>query len=620
MRKSGLALAILVLVVLLPIACSRDRIQPPGGGDVDVGQLAEEMNEQLHYHQTLAALAAAMDTTAAMDSVAALLAADPDVDWAINAGTQVNIRWKSGMPGFLLLRAGGRRTDAPILPAPGRPEQGPGAAIEATPSGPYTLPKHRKSLYLAPCYQEFKFWDNDLIETADSVLPAAGFEPFTVVKESDVTLARFLSLAQGQYGIIRLSTHGAAYPDTNNIEEVFYLSGEVVTDASRAANADALANGLLGVTTYYDENRYSFCSPFLRDKLDFGDSKPIVLLGLCFGYLGSWAEDLRMRANAGAVMGWDWEVDARVDSGKMSYLFTDLCDTTLAKPWTLQGYYRSIRPYYMEGSRQITLHYSAADSFAFWSPDELTITGIDPARGAAGEYVFIQGEKLGTTAGTVRFGSTPSTTFGYWTDSVISVQVPEGGQAGTVPVTVSVGGKTSNALDFFYQDELFQRLHGSSYMIFFLEAWHRFDPWDSGSPTIFAQNLQPVIWEGQYFFGERKEATDSSSNRLVLYGSVGRDGRTLSVEYEFADTTLTQDARFETYKKARIVGLPFDDFYGATVHYDVENGPSVQGHVEELVWRRRVYDLGGGVTGGGDYTGTDWEVLPENNRLQVVFQ
>lgn len=629
--KYSIACVLAALSLLALASCTRDRLGSPDGGGADVEQISRDLDEQISYHQQLAGLAAVMDTAAAMDSVASMLSRHPDVDWAVNGGTQVNILWKSGVRGFLLLRAGGRRSSSPGSPMTPHPEaraeghrapsasRVPGADPAASPAAAYTIPKHRKSIYLAPCYTEFRVWDDDLLDAANQQLPKAGYDPFTVVKEQDASLERFRAMDEGQYGVIRLSTHGAAYPDNDNVQHVYYLSGEIVTPESTARHAESIQSGLLGVTSYYDENRFSFCAPYLAGQLNFGDSSPLVLLGLCYGYLGGWEDLFRGTAKAGAVMGWDWEVDARIDAGKMRHLFMNLCDTTLALPWTLQHHYRTITPYYMEGSRQITLHYAAADSFALWKPGELTITRIDPNTGAPGDYVFITGEDLGTTPGVVRFGSIPSTTFGYWTNTTISVQVPQGLPGGIVPVTVSVGGKTSNPLDFFYEDALFDALHASWYMDFYLLADHTWEPWDAGEDDTFAQLLQPIVWDGVNFSGVYRETNDSQRRRITFQGSVGADGRTLALEYEAADTTVNALGRTETYKKARIVGLPFDDFYSGTTHYQATSGEAVQGHVQELVWRRRSYNHGGGITEISDYVSTSWGSAPHRNRLQVIF-
>lgn len=628
-RSIRLGLAVLTLIMVA--SCGRERLDPPSGNGADLEQIAEDLDQQLASYMQLKALAATIDTAAAMDSVAAMVSRHPDVTWAVNAGTQVNILWKSGVRGFLLLRAGGRRSSsqggsaAPYQEtraagAPGLADSRvPDADPAAAPTAAYTLPKYRKSLYLAPCYTEFRMWDDDLLDAANSHLLKAGYDPFTVVKEQDASLARFRTMDEGQYGIIRLSTHGAAYPDTNHIQHVYYLSGEVVTPASTKQHAEAIQSGQLGITSYFGENRFSFCAEYLAGQLNFGDSNPLVLLGLCYGYLGGWEGLLRGTAKAGAVMGWDWETDARIDAGKMRYLFMNLCDTTLARPWTLQHHYRTITPYYMEGSRQITLHYAAADSFALWKPGELTITRIEPNTGAPGEYVFITGEDLGTTPGVVRFGSVSSTNLGYWTNTTISVQVPEGLSGGIIPVTVSVAGKTSNPLDFFYEDELFEALHASWYMDFYLLADHSWVPWDAGEDDTFAQLLQPIRWDGINFTGVFKESNDTLRRRITFQGSVDADGRTLTLEYEVADTMINALGRTELYKKARIAGLPFDDFYSGTTHYKATSGEAVQGHVQELVWRRRGYSHGGGITEVSDYTSTSWESAPHRNRLQVIF-
>ena len=79
-------------------------------------------------------------------------------------------------------------------------------------------------------------------------------------------------------------------------------------------------------------------------------------------------------------------------------------------------------------------------------PVDPHIDALSPSHGTAGSTVVIMGTDLGAS-GTVSFGGTPAST-SSWASTAIVATVPAG--SGTVNVTVSTGGKTSNAVSFTY--------------------------------------------------------------------------------------------------------------------------------------------------------------------------
>jgi Tol biopolymer transport system component len=79
-----------------------------------------------------------------------------------------------------------------------------------------------------------------------------------------------------------------------------------------------------------------------------------------------------------------------------------------------------------------------------------TLTSIDPTSGEVGEVVTLDGQDFRATrfpGSYVSFGGTRATQYISWSNTEIVCRVPAG-VAGTVPVTVTTGGGTSNAIDF----------------------------------------------------------------------------------------------------------------------------------------------------------------------------
>ena len=74
------------------------------------------------------------------------------------------------------------------------------------------------------------------------------------------------------------------------------------------------------------------------------------------------------------------------------------------------------------------------------------ISGLDPVSGMRGSSLVINGTAFGPDTAQVNFGDIPAS-INYWSDTSITCVVPEL-DPGTYPVTVIVGGVTSNPVDF----------------------------------------------------------------------------------------------------------------------------------------------------------------------------
>ncbi|RPJ40886.1 MAG: hypothetical protein EHM19_12950, partial [Candidatus Latescibacterota bacterium] len=253
--------------LLLFAACSSDGGGPSGGDgptDAELDAAMEITEKQEDYYDQAAAWAAAVDTASAIDSLLAALETDPDVAWAESTGTGVNIQWKSGIVGFITLRLlpgeaadrtrdskeVGKRVGAPAGSSALAPAGPLSHAPASSPSTGYHSPKHNKSLFLAPCYSEFKQWDNYSIDSGAVALPRAGYQPFTVYKDEEVTLARIREVDSGGYGVVRISSHGAPWPSVKDIQEVYFITGEEPTRESIAANWEEIESWVIGIGKY----------------------------------------------------------------------------------------------------------------------------------------------------------------------------------------------------------------------------------------------------------------------------------------------------------------------------------------------------------------------------------
>jgi len=74
------------------------------------------------------------------------------------------------------------------------------------------------------------------------------------------------------------------------------------------------------------------------------------------------------------------------------------------------------------------------------------ISSLSVTSGYPGQEVTINGSKFGAAQGIVTFNNTQAVQYNSWSDTQISVNIPSGATSG--PITVTVGGKKSNGLNF----------------------------------------------------------------------------------------------------------------------------------------------------------------------------
>ncbi|MFH1278208.1 MAG: IPT/TIG domain-containing protein [Candidatus Eisenbacteria bacterium] len=586
---------------------------PSGPTDDELAGVAAITASQSAYYADAVGLAAVMDTAAALDSLEAIISEDPDVEWAVNNGTGVGIQWKSGHRGFVVLRLRGGS------PGSGKetPTGGTAAPSKASDSGDYTVPTGRNSVFFAPCHSEFEIFDDTYIDSADVALPRAGFVAPAVWKDEQVTLAGLASMASGNYGVIRISSHGSPWPNENDIREVYIITGEIPTEDRNRIYWQDLESGHLAIGAYAGGERYFIDSEFLASRVAFGDASPLVLNGFCFGWMGGWPEDLRTRSKAGAVLGWDWETLSSADANRAAGLLSSLCDTTAARPMTIQRWHVAEDPYYMEEERKISLHYTAADSFALQSP--VKITSITPSGAIPGTSVVIEGTGFGTTPGQVHFGFTPVTQGTSWGASRIEIQVPQNAESGeTTVIVTTAAGRQSNGFPFtVIGGELLESLWNQIYIEIYLHAPQSFN--EIQETNIFHENLSPLVWNGTTFSYENYQNMGTESHLISFSGSVGADGRTLDLVYTRADTSQSATGRSERYEHMRITGLSYEEPLGSDERY-YATGAGVQGLVSELDFTEKRWDEQFEMVLDNQYLSTDWEATYMTIWLSVVFR
>ncbi|MBN1826708.1 MAG: IPT/TIG domain-containing protein [Candidatus Eisenbacteria bacterium] len=594
MRAHRLFLIATAILLLILLACSsRDKLENAPGGPTEneLNEAVAVADKQQDYYGQAMTVAAGADTAAAIDSLLALVQADPDVEWAEKTDAGVNVRWKSGMNGVIVLRlrsdGGAAAKAAPVGP----PRARDGAPIGKAAEGGYRMPKNKKTLVYSPCYSEFKMWEEDVFDSGTAALPRAGYQDFRILKDEKATLAELKSIGSGGYGIVRIASHGSPWPSENDIQEVYLITGEETSKESFAANWEMIEQGHLAPGAYAGGKRYFADSYFFAAHNDFGDGAPLVSLGFCFGWRGNWPGDMMTNAKAGAVTGWDWEVVASKDAAYFTDLLHNMCDTSRAIPLTVKRWHATGDTSYTEtDGRVISFHCKALpDSFGLWSP--IRIDTLEPNIALAGDTITVAGTGFGAAPGRVLFDETPGTPV-LWRDYAIRVIVPSA-EAGEMLVYVEAADKRKSAGRPFnlIDDSLVLELQETSWTMFELYVPCGFDG-DQAGDNVFEHLLQTIRWNGTSFSGGETTRDETGTRRLEFSGTIGRDGRMLNLVYTAADTITNQAGnRTNRYEHVRVTDLPYDPTLGFRV-----TGSAIRNHLSEMQWHERRWDAEGALT------------------------
>lgn len=438
-----IALVILAMLVFWGCSESTDPVPPENGPtEEQLQQLEDIRHSQLEYYTELENFLAVMDTTTAKDSLVTILVTDAAVEWARVTSQGINIQWEDGFRGTLLLDPMRGSGNGAYGNAVSHNFLRDSAAISSV------GPKSKSTLYLAPFYHEFAYWDDAVIDSANAVLGQAGYDNFEVYKDVECGFGWFNTTGLlDDYGIIRISSHGTAWPSTVDIQRVYLWTGETANRTTDTQIYDHLKDGLAIMGTYRGSTYYTIEGGLFAAANNFTDNSPFVSLGFCYSALGNWPAHV-VNCGASAVTAYSWAILASIDTDWTVDFFEEMCDTSRATPLTIGEWDSSEdRLYYDAQGNVVALLYSGDDDMTLW--EVLRITSIDPTSGAEGTIVTIRGVGFGDTAAEVWFGDDVATNISAWSDTQITVAVPAGITEGSVVlVKVLVDGRESNGVEF----------------------------------------------------------------------------------------------------------------------------------------------------------------------------
>ena len=438
-----IALAIIAMLAFWGCSNSTDPPQNTGPTEEQLDQLEDIQQTQLEYYTELEILLEEMDTASAKDIIVEIMSSDASIEWASVTSQGINIQYKGGFRGTLLLDP--KRSSGSLRR--GKAKNG-NIARSNTGTGS-VCPKSKSTIFLAAFYNQFTYYDDQVIDAANAVFTQAGYDSFEVYKDAECVFGWFNTIGLlDDYGIIRISSHGTVWPSDADIQNVYLWTGEAVNRTTNRIIYDHLADGFAHIGTIDSVTYYSIEGGFFAAANNFTSKKPFVSLAFCYSALGNWPLHI-INCGASAVIGYSWSIFDSTEAEWMQDFFEQMCDTAREEPLTIGEWDISDDRLYYDttyGGHWVALLYSGPDSMTLWEP--FRITSIEPTSGMEDSIITIRGIGFGDTEGEVRFDYVIATDISVWTDTLIRVAVPTGLTAGVVIVKVVVEGMETNGVNF----------------------------------------------------------------------------------------------------------------------------------------------------------------------------
>ena len=377
--------ALTVVAILVVCSKSTDPKHDPWPERMAAIDSARTIQES--YLEELANLVQHLDSATAKDSLVQLLQQEPRVDSAWSAEHGFWIEFKDGILGGICLD--------PVSIKSSVSNQDSFKSHREPLTLEVVIPESKNAIYFAPAFTDLYPSDAEVIASITPDLATAGYGSLQVLKDAQCSVAEFADVTG--YGVICLSSHGGPFPNVNNIQTYYLLTGEEANPATDSAFQTELGTSL---ATWFDrktQKHWYLISPeFVKKYWRIAQDRPVVNLGFCYSFLGGWPTELR-GMGALACIGYDWSVlDYKYVEWTIEF-FDLMCDRTRETPMIMSEWYSSIQTYYWyeKDQRNVYIKYDAQSNTALWDePQECE--DFPPPPGERWTYEIV-GEGYGFT-------------------------------------------------------------------------------------------------------------------------------------------------------------------------------------------------------------------------------
>jgi len=482
----------------------------------------------------------------------------------------------------------------------------------------------RKMLQMDAAYSEFSYYTDQVHNKHESNLSKVGISITEYLKDDEVTLDRLTQLSG--YGMIDMSSHGIAWPKETNITDVYYLSGETVSENSSKKYWDDLKTGNIPVMKVWYLNRVGkyFVSPdFITKYNDFSKDTVYFYGGFCYSFLGGWP-DIIDDFGDGAYLGFNWSVQgfhcANWDINSIALM----SDTAKQEPFTLEEWMNDSgveKSYWdAEDSKTVKIHYTGDGNLTLWGDISINLIAMSDdgtpvsEPGEAGEPYPFRCEvisniteleylwDIGDGSGPVSASNEVNITWSEDGQYVLKVDVKDksnGTIIGTATADVQIGDQ--NVKEFVSScNQMIFRFGPRSALV-----WENERSGDATKDYGDFEWYNNLVWSGLSFEGTLTADDNSYTNNVT--GNISGDGQKVSFVAE--QNSYDSNSDTHSYYKFTVENYPLDYFTPPTsgsgwASYSVEESQYIQNYVtafEGREWDNSGYSM--------HISGVNWEAI-----------
>lgn len=358
----------LIVMLLITFSCKKETDEP--FDDKAKKEYEALIAIQDSSDMVLANFEATMDSAAAVEALAQWFRNKENVEWAIVSSQGISVSYTNGMFGGILLDP--ERYDWDQKDSNNhlnKPEE------NAAPLK--NLPSFKKARCVNAAMDEFFDVDAYQFNTWKEKLNSIGYEcVYNLNDEVKLDYLRFLKSRKD--GIISLNSHGYAWPARNNIQEVYFLTGEEQSvNTTQNFYNDLVEKRVIMIKRKNGKTRYYIAPDFLTKYNDFSKDTILFYGAFCYSFLGNWPSLVNACAS-GTYFGFDWAVRSDKCADWAVSLVNYLADKSVDQPNTTEGWMTNstIPKHYVDEkqNRTIRILYEGNGAFTLWQP-EYSITG-----------------------------------------------------------------------------------------------------------------------------------------------------------------------------------------------------------------------------------------------------
>jgi uncharacterized protein (TIGR02145 family) len=310
-------------------------------------------------------LSKTVDSLEAIRQVQQFFQADTMVTSATISSQGISVQYSNGMRGGIFLNPRDN-------PGSQQPALKPMQKAAESGQGTTSLVNNKKVILLNPSYWERSNYTDPMVANYQQKLPQPGFVLQPVYKNTEATVDRFAGLSG--YGIVHIYSHGLAWPDDDDIQEIYVKTGEVANLVTSAKYWKDILKGdvsafLSKTGAGIKENVYFLSPNFIETYNDFSKDTVLFYGGFCYSFLGSWSRLYKKFAD-GCYFGFTWSVYTAKNAGWATSLIDSLADTLATEPYTSAKWWGGINPaksYYDDDDKLMVYAVYAGDpSLTMW--------------------------------------------------------------------------------------------------------------------------------------------------------------------------------------------------------------------------------------------------------------